>query len=218
MYRERQVIMSSHHVGMMADHLLRVDATYPPNTIKMNNHGTWDCSIILMAAMDALRLHATAGLTFDISYNMRSPIPRYAGFETFSVNSVPRRFNFLANISTLPEIDFGKCRATCDRLIHKTWNDAAQHDKILRLAMEYHRLSFTFERAEHAFLIVMVAYEAIFKKDDEKAHHAAHRISRFLGETKVECDFIEAEFKKHSITRNSIAHGVHCAPGTGPVP
>ena len=61
-------------------------------------------------------------------------------------------------------------------------DDNATSDKVLRLAMEYHRLSFTLERVEHAFLILMVAFEAMFKKEGRSnASRAAQRIGRLLG-------------------------------------
>ena len=43
--------------------------------------------------------------------------------------------------------------------------------------MEYHRLAFTLERVEHAFLILMVAFEAMFKKKDEDNASRAARES-----------------------------------------
>jgi uncharacterized protein with HEPN domain len=81
------------------------------------------------------------------------------------------------------------------------------------LAKEYHRLSFTLEKVEHACLILMVAFEAMFKKEaEDNASKAAQRIGRLLGETKRECQGIQKEFNDDPVDsfckiRNRIAHG-----------
>ena len=113
----------------------------------------------------------------------------------------------------LRSADFDACRSTIDVLMRKTWNENATFDRVLRLAMEYHRLSFTLERVEHAFLILMVAYEAMFKKDGtENASKSAQRIGWLLGAaTKKDCKTIQKEFNddpnSFSKIRNQIAHG-----------
>jgi hypothetical protein len=112
----------------------------------------------------------------------------------------------------LRSTDFDACRSTIDTLLSKTWNDNTS-DKVLRLAMEYHRLAFTLERVEHAFLILMVAFEAMFKKEaEDNASKAAQRIGRLLGATKRECQAIQKAFNDDPADsfckiRNRIAHG-----------
>jgi len=97
--------------------------------------------------------------------------------------------------------------------MRKTWKEIDTLDRVLRLAMEYHRLAFTLERVDHAFLILMVAFEAMFKKKDEdNASRAAQRIGRLLGATKSKCMSIQKDFFDNrgdwfSKIRNDIAHG-----------
>jgi hypothetical protein len=117
----------------------------------------------------------------------------------------------LGRVSVLQAAAFDACRNTIDVLMRKTWGNAT-FDKVLLLAMEYHRLSFTLERVEHAFLILMVAYEAMFKKENENAGKPAQRIGRLLGATtKKDCKAIQREFNddpdSFSKIRNRIAHG-----------
>jgi hypothetical protein len=125
-----------------------------------------------------------------------------------------RQFPFphLGRVSVLQAAAFDACRNTIDVLMRKTWGSAT-FDKVLLLAMEYHRLSFTLERVEHAFLILMVAFEAMFKRETEdNASKAAQRIARLLGATKRGCQGIQKEFNDDPVDsfckiRNRIAHG-----------
>jgi hypothetical protein len=113
--------------------------------------------------------------------------------------------------SVLRSEDFAACRATGDILRSKVWGSTT-FDKVVGLAKEYHRLSFTLEKVEHAFLILMVASEAMFLRDGtENASKSAQRIGRLLGATKKDCQGIQREFNddhdSFSKTRNQIAHG-----------
>ena len=115
--------------------------------------------------------------------------------------------------SILQAVDFDACRLTADTLIHKRFDDSASLDRVLGLAMEYHRLSFTLERVVHAFLILMVAFEAMFRKETENsASKAARRVGRLLGTSNSGCGAIQRQFFDHPVhsfckLRNGIAHG-----------
>jgi hypothetical protein len=111
--------------------------------------------------------------------------------------------------------DFADCRKLFDILLVKNWSDGTTFTNVLHLAREYHRLSFTLENVAHAFLILMVVFEALFKKEKEKASKAAKRIGRLLGATKKACKDIQREFNNDFCkARNKIAHGDSSLPLT----
>ena len=98
-------------------------------------------------------------------------------------------------------------------LLQRGTRDISTFDKVLNLALEYHRLAFTLENVAHAFLILMVIFEALFKKDTEaNASQAAQRIGRLLGSTQRECGDIRQQFfdnrgETFCRIRNGVAHG-----------
>ena len=87
-------------------------------------------------------------------------------------------------------------------------------DNVLQLAKEYHRTSFNLEHVTHAFLILMVVFEALFKKDENSAGRAAKSIGRLLGDTQKACSAIARDFDSavgsFRAIRNGIAHGDTC--------
>jgi hypothetical protein len=108
--------------------------------------------------------------------------------------------------------DFAVCRQLFDILLLKNWNDETTLTNVLNLALEYHRLAFTLENVGHAFLILMVIFEALFKKEKENVSRPSKRIARLLGRTKRECQAIQREFNDDPVNsfckiRNRIAHG-----------
>ena len=113
----------------------------------------------------------------------------------------------------MAETDFAACRATADTIINKTWDNSLTFDRVLTLALEYNRVCFTLERVENAFLILMVAFEALFKRDEtENGSKASWRIGRLLGQNKKECQEVKQAFFDDTVfayskIRNKIAHG-----------
>jgi hypothetical protein len=210
MLRQRAIHISE-FFGV-AEHFLLIDVSYPAGSVSAVNGGTGECLAIKDAVIDALRLHSSAGLPCHETYKFRSPPPLHSGLGIYTPNTRQALFPHLGNTSVLRSVDFDRCRSTIETLLSKVWNNTT-FDKVLRLAMEYHRLAFTLERVEHAFLILMVAFEAMFKKKDEdNTTRAAQRIGRLLGATKAECMSIQKDFYDNQGNwfgkiRNEIAHG-----------
>ena len=211
MLRQRAIHVSP-HFGIAA-HFLLNDVIHPAESIPEFAGNTEECLVIQDALVDGLRLHSSAGLAFHETYGFRCPPPLHPGLGTSSPKSQQVQFSHLGTPSVLRSADLDACRSTIDLLMRKTWKENATFDRVLRLAMEYHRLSFTLERVEHAFLILMVAYEAMFKTDaTENASQPAVRIGRLLGTaTQKDCSAIQKEFNddpdSFSKIRNRIAHG-----------
>jgi hypothetical protein len=93
----------------------------------------------------------------------------------------------------------------------RKWSAKITLDNVLQLAKEYHRTSFNLEHVTHAFLILMIVFEALFKKDENAAGRAAASIGRLLGDTQKACSAIAREFDNAPDSfreiRNRIAHG-----------
>ena len=162
---------------------------------------------IQQSTVEALRLHSSAGLPNDGQF-VFSDSP-HLGIMQWVSRQI--RIFQLPSPSVLSSADFAACRATGDMLRSKTWGNTT-FDKVVSLAKDYHRVVLTLEKVEHAFLILMVAYEAMFKKDNtENASQAAQRIGRLLGATQKDCLAIQKKFNddpdSFSKMRNDIAHG-----------
>lgn len=212
MLQQREIHKSDHYWHGPEPYILVMDVTHPPGSIRDNPAGrTQECWTIEDAVTDALRLHSSRGLPSHETYTFRSP-PTESGLMIRSPNVYQSRYSYLGAISVLQSAEFAACRSTIDVLL-KARNENTTFGKVLRLAMDYHRHSFTLEKPEHAFLILMVAYEAMFKRDDtENASKPAQRIGRLLGTaTKKDCQTIQKEFNdapdSYSKIRNQIAHG-----------
>jgi hypothetical protein len=206
---ERRVGYDADHFGTTATHFLRTDVTGPADSV---GGVAWNTSYSIHAlVVYGLCLHSTGGMQHHGRYSYWLPPAPYGGLNYNSYYSRQFPFPHLGRVSVLEAADFNACRRTIDVLMRKTWGNTT-FDRVLYLAMEYHRLSFTLERVEHAFLIRMVAYEAIFKKENENASKPAQRIGRLLGAaTKKDCKAIQREFNddpdSFSKIRNQIAHG-----------
>lgn len=206
---ERRVRYDSDHFGTTASHFLTTDVAGPADVGGV----AWNTSYEIHAlVVYGLCLHSTGGMQRHGRYSYWLPPAPYGGVNYNSYYSRQFPFPHLGRVSVLQAAAFDACRNTIDVLMRKTWGSAT-FDKVLLLAMEYHRLSFTLERVEHAFLILMVAFEAMFKKETEdNASKAAQRIARLLGATKRGCQGIQKEFNDDPVDsfckiRNRIAHG-----------
>jgi hypothetical protein len=199
----------SRHFMQTANYVLLVDTRQPAAQYQNN---TSEGMHVLQAALNAFRLHSSAGLPSHDTYIWRDPPPLHPGLHTHCPNAYQNRFSHLSPVSELRQAEFAPCQATIDSLVSKTWNNQLTFDSVLSLAMEYDRVCFTLEHVEHAFLILMTAFEALFKKDaTEKASKAAVRIGRLLGKSKRGCKDIQGAFfddpRAYSKIRNQVAHG-----------
>jgi hypothetical protein len=191
--------------GAVGCHVLLIEVALPGSAYALDMGIATE---VQLSTAEALRLHSMAGLPHDdpLMFSDAAILARVGWISRQSpVSHLPKP-------SVLRSDDFAACRATGDILRSKAWGNTT-FDKVVGLAKEYHRFCFTPEKVEHAFLILMVAFEAMFKKKDEdNASRAAQRIGRLLGTTKSECMSIHKEFFDNredwfSKIRNDIAHG-----------
>ena len=162
------------------------------------------------AAMTVFRLHSSAGFLCHQTYQLRRPPA--LGINTSHPNTPQSRRIHTGAVSLLRQTDFDSCRFTIDRLLANPLGDSTTLEKVLLLGMQYHRSTFDFNHTSHAFLVLMVVFEALFKKEEEGVNKAASRIGRLLGATKKESQDIFKAFDNPEPDvlckiRNQIAHG-----------
>lgn len=196
------------------DYFLVVDVTQPLTENRKVAVNTWETLHIETQILTALRLHSSRGVKFEKSYGFRTPPFQYSGLSTSYPNARQNRVGHLGiEASVLHADSYQACRNTFEALVNRQWNDTETSDKLVSLALEYHRTAFTLQNVEHAFLILMVIFEALFKKDSERsASQAAGRIAKLLSEVKadrkpIQRDFNDAPTDAFSKIRNKIAHG-----------
>ncbi|MBW4544087.1 MAG: hypothetical protein KME25_06550 [Symplocastrum torsivum CPER-KK1] len=210
---------------------LAVDIIQPLTKLREISSNTEESRDIFHEIVSALRLHTTRGLFFDYTYIFSSiPFPEstpdtrpaiirelageVTNYSTLYSLTIPLSHGALGyGKSALPTQEHEPAKLTFQRLLYKEWDEANTFDKLLKLALEYHRLSFTLERVDHAFLILMVVFEALFKKEDENnINNAATRIAQFMATVQKDMKPIRKAFLSRPVTsfltiRNGIAHG-----------
>lgn len=207
---------SSYVYRSAADHFLIVQAVEP---YKGQHRVSGYSSIgrrVLINIFRSLRLHCSKGISRDKTHHFRSPpLPDIDGLMSIVEEHRRRAFSHLGpGPSILPDSQFESCRSTFDALIKKNWDYSRIYDQVLRLALAYHETAFDLRRVEHSFLILMIVFEALFKREKEtSAKKASTRISQLISTTQAEQKRIEKEFygeNDHSTLcriRNKIAHG-----------
>ncbi|HEY9301376.1 MAG TPA: hypothetical protein VIQ31_34440, partial [Phormidium sp.] len=136
-----------------------------------------------------------------------------ANYVNGNFSTVPLMWGVMRNgEADLPTHKHDLCKTTFQILLNKEWDYTKTFDKVLKLALEYYRISFNLERVEQAFLILIVSFEALFKKNQTEVNSKpADRIGKLLatvkkGKKKIIKDFLDTE---NCLTKigNSIRHG-----------
>lgn len=169
-----------------------------------------ELNIIFLSILRALRLHCSKGLVSSMTYSFNNLTPGLS----FSTNLLNQYFfSFGPDNSVLDSSSFNSLKKTIEILINKTWDMKNTFDKLLRLALDYHKVVFDLEMSEHSFLILMVIFESLFKKElNNNASQASKIISKLLSNTKsaqpkIHKDFFDKVPESFCNIRNSIAHG-----------
>lgn len=194
---------------------LVVDVTYPLTEELKRVGSSRESRHIHEAILDSIRMHSC--YAYHCSYHFRScPSANTGRLSCTRSQPTDRHYIFsyaVENPPVLPESEFDSCRSVFDMLLNRQWNDDVTFDKLLRLALQYHRMTFNLYSAEHRFLILMIVCEALFKSESERnASQAAQRISRLLAATrsdqkKIQREFFGSDPDTFFRLRNAIAHG-----------
>lgn len=213
--------------------LLVIDVVQPLLDNRSVSINTKESEKIFRSIVLALQLHATHGLAYEYTYIFRSPkiasnttedeLPEFIkelakkspGCAVSRPNAIPMSFSPLGSgTSIVKEEQFSSCINTFLYLVEKEWDTDCTFDNVLQLAIDCHTTSFTLARTRHAFLMIMVAFEALFKKKEErKTVPASERIAKALSKVKIDFDLIKDSFSSgnqnndFSKIRNDIAHG-----------
>lgn len=169
---------------------------------------------VTRAILDALRLHASKGLPHDRTYLLRHPPHPMSGLASAHcpVNQYRLSHLGISSPSVLLTSEFDACRSTFHTLISRHWANAT-FARLVGLALEYHRVAFQLEVVEHSFLLLMIVFEALFKKKGRRGQSkASDLISKLLSVKKsdrapINTAFCGREADTFYRLRNSIAHG-----------
>src|SRR5947209_7281037 len=132
MLRERAIHLSDHFFSH-AEYFLVADLEYPAGIVAAYAGGTQECQEVLLATLEALRLHSSSGLTFHESYRFRSNSSAHGGLGINVANALQNRFPHLPSPSVLRASDFEAGRATIDMFLARKWSDQIALDNVLQL-------------------------------------------------------------------------------------
>lgn len=199
-----------------AESYLFIDVTYPYDEKYKFSDDTPDTFIIAHCILTTLRLHSSNGILFHNSHTFRYPPRPYHGWADWIRSPLTPQYSFghLENkVSVFRKIDYDNCRNTFDILLKNNFNDKSIY-KIIQLSLAYHMTTFHLQTIEHSFLILIVIFETLFKKESERnADKAAYRISKLISSDSANQLIIKEEFFKLNThdsfcnLRNDIAHG-----------
>ena len=194
---------------------LFIEVTYPYNQKYEVSGNTSDTQIITHYILTALRLHSSKGILSHYIYTFRNPPNPHLGWNVQIQSPLMPQYSIghLKGVSVLKKSDYANCRNTFERLL-KNHSGNKSIDKILKLALDYHLTTFNLQTIEHSFLILIVIFEILFKKElCGNAEKAADRISKLISSNPSEQSRIKETFfkigKRDSFCniRNDIAHG-----------
>ena len=196
-----------------ANYYLVADVTEPIGDELKVIGNTFESVNIPNVMIDALRLHSSKGLLFEQMYQFRL----HHSDALFTSRPMPSQYIFrhhgFLGPSVLSDSEFELCRQTFNTLLQKEWNDKFTFDRLLKMALEYHKATFNLSAVEHSFLILMIVFESLFKKKQESnASQAAMRIAKLLSEAqnhraKIQRTFFDNNSYSFCRIRNDIAHG-----------
>ena len=175
--------------------------------------GSPQMHIISQSILRSLHLHSSSGLSYEKTYGFRLPLQGledfYSEFNSFYIIYLLSEIN---NPSILKQRKFKSCFQTFLSLLDITRHPKASYMKILYLSLRYHQTTFSLAEFPHKFLILMVVFESLFKKEKENASRAAKRISKLISKVKNDKERIHKAFCGNSPDtfckiRNAIAHG-----------
>ena len=212
--RLQSLHLSGDHSWGGTDIFLIVDVIQPLTEDRRVASNTVEVNGMHESILSALRLHSTKGITYELTYHFRHPHTEFGDFSIGSSSSKQYPFSRLGSgKSKLSHDHFDRCRDTFDILLNtEETEDSATIDKVRQLAVAYHKAAFTFGDVAHAFLILMIAFEAMFKSEDENLPKAASRIAKLLSKSKGDRAGIYQQFHSSDPDtfgkiRNAIAHG-----------
>jgi hypothetical protein len=199
----------------VTEYFLVVDVTYPLADELQERGITTELMKIQGAILDSIRLHSC--YAYHNSYYFRSISKSNTGKRNYHIIAPTTKhyiFNYAVDKPPILSVsEFDSCRSMFNILLNKEWRDDITFDRVLRLALEYHRMTFNVDPAEHRFLLLMIICDSLFKKESERnASQAAQRVSRLIATTQTHQKQIQQEFFDNAPNtfyklRNSIAHG-----------
>ncbi len=168
---------------------------------------------ISQSILRSLHLHSSSGLSYEKTYSFRLPLQDLRDFHSeFNLFYIKYLLSEIGNPSILKQRKFKSCIQAFLSLLDMKKHPKASYMKLLYLALRYHQTTFSLAELPHKFLILMVAFESLFKGEKENASRAAKRISKLISKVKIDQKRIHKAFcgnppDTFCKIRNAIAHG-----------
>lgn len=161
--------------------------------------------------LHSLNLHSPKGISFERIYSFHIPFQKIENYQS-EYNLPNIKLWAFEEPSILQQKKFEKCKKTFSDLLIKRELPKSTYKHFLFLALRYHQTTFNLEDFSHKFLILMIIFESLFKKEREKAGQAAKRISKFISkvqnnEEQIYNNFYKRDPESFCNIRNQIAHG-----------
>jgi len=214
-HKARKSLESIHiQDGHPTKYFLIVDVTQSNNEELKVASNSVESVIIEKAITCSLRLSSTRGFRIHNSYSFRWPEAQYFNYSRGTPLISEYRFSHLGQGNSVLSADsFGDVISLFEKILDRETEESSTLSKVIDLAIDYHLTAFKIQKVEHAFLVLMVAFEALFKKDEnENINQASDRVAKLLcsdRESKKEISktFSGANDESLSSIRNKIAHG-----------
>lgn len=163
---------------------LRCAEYYLVITAKSQNIINFDVNII-NALLDSFRLHTTNGILYDstLRVNFNDDV-----VETQLYSRLPKQDSgrTLAVESYLLTNEFDNCKKSFEILIRKKYKRNKTFNNILKIALNYHRIIFQLWCSPTQFLLLMIIFEALFKKGgDSKISDPAEILAKLIEKDKT---------------------------------
>lgn len=216
---------SIYNFGMTAFHFLIVDVQEQQPSDLLEDSAFFhellediafspDLFHITHSILQSLHLHSRNGISFERTYSFRIPCRELRHYKSeYNLPNIRFWASELDRLSVLPEKRFDDCKNTFSSLLIKRTLQKSTYRHFLYMVLRYHQATFNMAEFSHKFLILMVIFESIFKREDESnSGQAALRISKLISKVKSEQKGIQENFFGNQPDgfckiRNLIAHG-----------
>lgn len=160
----------------------------------------------------AINIQVPYPITLRQSFHFSQPAPTYTGPVSVSSPRVLPCLSVLWGRRTFFHASaFESLKANVRRFLERDWEDT-MFGKVFDLAEDYYLLSKGGGRVEHAFLLLMVAFETLFSRSSQEGlTEAASRFGKLVANTQKDLKALRKRVtpkpQSYGFLRNGVAHG-----------
>ncbi len=193
------------------DYYLVADVVTPATEETAVSSNTMELLRVNQAFLEAMHVHAKGGLIVSDTFWLKSPASHSGSMNRSRGLGAGRPNGFLFGPTSIFDGGYPGLAESFRLFLSEPWGES-QFGRVLELAMNSMRLHGCCGTREHAFLLLMVAFEAMFKASTENSDRAAKRIAEFLcTSSRAKKKVVQKAFTTAGTgfrdLRNSVAHG-----------